>query len=116
MVGQAVTGPLIPTHLTDLTFIIGPDDKKRSLPVISNMLRASSSAFDRMFSGPWAESDKKEIRLPDDDPDAFNLLLEILHHKKKAFSDPPQPVQLLALTVLCHKYDFIALVRDCFIR
>jgi hypothetical protein len=46
-----------------------------------------------------------ELALPEDDPDALELLSNILHHRDDVTPSKPSLTELKALSVLCHKYD-----------
>lgn len=62
-------------------------------------------------SKSWKESQLKTIPLPDDDPEALLLLLQIAHLKFGAIPRTLSFEMLLKLAVLCDKYDVAALVR-----
>jgi hypothetical protein len=63
-----------------------------------------------MLSGPWAESTRRKIPLPDDDPDAFELVLGLLNAHKNPCRLVSDQKSVLALAVLCDKYDLVAKV------
>lgn len=105
--------PLFPAHLADITFVVGNDPAtRRTFSAIRNFLRAESPVFDQMLSGQWADGrTNTPIELPDDDPDAFLLLLELLHHGRSPRDKTPTAKTIFVLARTADKYDFVRLVR-----
>ena len=61
--------------LADVCFIVGSEPVPRRIPAHKYMLAAGSPVFYAMFYGALAE-DKKEIAIPDVEPQAFLNLLK----------------------------------------
>ena len=59
---------------TDIQFVMGEGDKRREFHAHKSVLACASSVFEEMFFGPLPE--ERSIIETDDDPDAFELLLE----------------------------------------
>ena len=103
-----------PAKFADLILVVGQKTgKQRSFHVIKTTLCMHSKAFDRMLKGAWIEGGLKSVQLPEDDPDAFAMLLEILYHKISGHSPCKQKADLVPLTELAEKYDFVPLIRKC---
>lgn len=68
-------------------------------------------AWDKMLSGPYAESTKSEIALPDDDSKTLHILLLIVHLTFKKLPPTLTLYELTTLAFTCDKYDTVALVR-----
>lgn len=93
----------------DLTLLVGKDEE--GFVVSRDMMCGACPSWERMLNGPYAESTKSEIALPDDDPQALRILLLIAH---LTFHKLPPKLTLEELTTLaftCDKYDTVALVR-----
>lgn len=109
-----------------------------SIRVSRRSMALSSPTWAAMFSptSTWLESSSSELPLPDDDPDALLLLLQIahlhfdliplrLHSTPSSPTSPPHPSDdisaatasptpnslLYRVAVLCDKYDCVRLVR-----
>ena len=104
---------IFPARLADITLIVGNGDDKRTFHTLRGMLRAHSPVFDAMLNGRWVEcNNDRPVLCPDDDPDAFELFLRILHHKARRQDAMPKPQLLVNFAKLCDKYDVVPLVRD----
>lgn len=57
------------------------------------------------------EANAKELALPDDDPDALLILLNIAHLNFDILTGPQCFAGLLKLALLCDKYDTAKLIR-----
>ena len=97
----------------DVRFIIGNSEFTKVLRVSSKVLSLASPVFKALFSPKFSEGTAlsisqavPEIRLPDDDPEAMQLILHILHHGKNA--PGILRIELLEkVAVLCDKYDIV---------
>ena len=73
----------------------------QTMKVDSRVLCRSSSVFNRMLKGPFLESkscshNAWEVKLPEDDPQALLIIMDIVHNQYE--HAPAEP----ALDVLCH--------------
>jgi hypothetical protein len=93
----------------DLTLIVGADGVR--FKVSSFAMRMSSPVWKAMLTGPFIESKTKEIRLPEDLPEALLAILKIAHMKFNTLPSSMSRKLLVDLAVLCDKYDLIALIR-----
>ncbi|KAF2497605.1 hypothetical protein BU16DRAFT_319275 [Lophium mytilinum] len=101
--------PVTLANPSDLTLIVGP--LGQSIHVSRGALRLASPVWNTMFSDQWAESSKKEVQFPDDDPEALLIVLGIAHLR---FKERPKVLlyrQLVELAVICDKYDTVAVIR-----
>ncbi|TEA21662.1 hypothetical protein C8034_v003622 [Colletotrichum sidae] len=113
----------------DIVFTVGPstDPNKppRKFRLCSRAMARASPVLDRMLHGNFAESRPPhpaaaaaaaaaatdtnwEVRLPDDDADAFDVLASIAHARFRRVPrvlPPPSIAGLFDLTVLTHYYD-----------
>jgi BTB/POZ domain-containing protein 1/2 len=98
---------LSPT-LSDVTFVVGEDAKVQSIPGHRLILSMSSPVFDAMFNGPSA-TDKTEVRLTDEKPEAFKAVLRYL------YTDKPQLNKKIAMATLysAKKYMLHELEEEC---
>ncbi|KAH8883234.1 hypothetical protein GQ53DRAFT_699818 [Thozetella sp. PMI_491] len=103
--------------LGDLILDVGPDQSR--FLVCSKSLSRASAAWKTMFYGPFAEAKPTGeaaakdwvVQLPEDDPTALTIILDIIHGR---FDDIPQTLEvdaLLNLTILTDKYDLAHLLR-----
>ncbi|KAG5923331.1 hypothetical protein E4U42_004987 [Claviceps africana] len=92
----------------DLTLVVGPFPSK-TMKVDSKVLCRNSSVFSKMLEGPFVESRTRfrpwEVKLPEDNPQALLIIMDIAHNQW--VHAPVKP----ALNTLCHvlalsnKYD-----------
>lgn len=59
---------------TDIKFVMGDGEKRKEFHAHKSILACASPVFEEMFFGP--SPDKRSIIETDDDPDAFEMLLE----------------------------------------
>lgn len=107
-------------HDVDLILTVGPEEDEifASLPVASQVLSSQSSVFSATFGLGYGFKSSLSVRraqllrpmepaviyLGDDDPDALELVLKVLHHRVK---DLPKTVgfdTLVGLAEICEKY------------
>ncbi|TVY46829.1 hypothetical protein LOCC1_G003391 [Lachnellula occidentalis] len=80
--------------------------------VSSKHMKMASSVFKAMLSGPFNEGEtlaatgKVEISLPEDDPVAFTILMNIIHHRSRAVPRKITLKSLVAVAILTDKYEF----------
>jgi len=60
-----------------VTVLVGPDEKRYT--VHKSLLTAQSEYFDRALNGKFKEADEQTIRLTEESPDAFDLLIGWLY-------------------------------------
>lgn len=103
----------------DLKLEVGQRASKQTFVVCSKALSRASKPFKTMLYGPYAESKPTSqtinpewtVTLPDDNPDALAVLLNIVHG---IFEKVPATVdrgQLFRITVLTDKYDMTHILR-----
>jgi len=112
---KSLMSPL-PAGIANLTIHVGLEDNNnaaRSFPVISETLRLHSGVFNAMLrpGGPFLENGAKEVRFPKDDPDAFEIALNILHHQLGRIPEKLTLRELFNLATLADKYDLITTIR-----
>jgi BTB/POZ domain len=93
--------------LANLTLHVG----KRRFAAVREILCLASPVFNAMLhpQGRWNDSTHPEVAFPEDDPEAFEIALQIIHHRI-----PSRELdfdQLLSLSVLSDKYDLAHLTR-----
>lgn len=84
--------------------------------VCSRALSRVSPVFDKMLYGRFAESKAEAngewlVQLPEDDPTAMPLLLNIIHGRFSDVVHPRTEQELFEITVLTDKYDLTHLLR-----
>lgn len=97
---------------------VGAEPSEIRMRVSSRHLILVSSVFERLLKGAFAESHSLrstgtlEIRLPEDAPKAFEIILNIIHgHTKKV----PRKVAIELLTQICvlvdkYRFDEVAMI------
>lgn len=95
----------------DVYLLIGPEASQVGIKVLSSLLVLISPYFCTLFGPRFREgadvADGKEIRLEDDDLEAFTLLCRIIH-MKCALSDQPLSLEeLLELAIVADKYQCV---------
>lgn len=94
----------------------------REFLVSSKILILASSVFKAMLKSrfregiPRSAQDPLYLPLPDDDPEALNLIVKILHFLANAEDESPTVDQLFTLASLCDKYDLMAVMRCYLLR
>lgn len=98
------------------------DQKKNPMQIFvvcSKALRRVSKPFRTMLYGPFAESKHRQsdptsiwtVKLPEDDPKAFNILLNIIHNKFELVPGSMGRDDLFHVTVLTNKYDITDIIQ-----
>ncbi|KAI1504928.1 hypothetical protein F5X99DRAFT_416338 [Biscogniauxia marginata] len=105
----------------DLGLAAGEGDYITLFIVCSTVLSRASRVLDKMLHGGFTESKELQpqnsewiVRLPDDDPDALEVFLNIAHNRFQhvsSFGARITPKRLYDLTVLADKYDLTHLLR-----
>ncbi|KAF4806531.1 hypothetical protein CGCSCA5_v014290 [Colletotrichum siamense] len=125
---KAVMPPPTPTTTFDskgdLHLVVGSDVRDgdpSTFLVCSKTLARSSSVFDKMLFGPFAESrpspesSKQEsawvVHLPEDDPDHMEAVLNILHLKFREIPRHLLPPLFSGMIVIADKYDCIGIFK-----
>lgn len=101
--------------VANLTLHIGQEENGQPLKrflVISENMRLASPVWNAMLKpdGPFTENGAKEVRFPEDDPHAFEVILRILHHQPSSLPDKLGFPLLLDLSFLVDKYEIRHLV------
>jgi hypothetical protein len=95
----------------DVLFELGGSELKTFILVSSKVLTLTSPVFAAMFRNRFQEGTNLSsgclhpIPLPDDDPAAFTLLCNILHHRSSEIPLAIDFDSLANLAILCDKYD-----------
>jgi hypothetical protein len=81
--------------------------------VISETLRLASPVWNSMLrpDGPFLENGAKEVRFPEDDAYAFEIILRVLHHRVDTLPSKLTIDTLFHLAVMIDKYSLQTLVR-----
>jgi len=93
----------------DVIFVVG--DEKRQLRVHSLFLRTVSIVFDAMLGPRYSEGANlssnvpKIIPLPEDDPEAMEIIFSIIHYRLDTFSDQLGSEAVFRLAIAIDKYD-----------
>lgn len=87
-----------------------PDESyKKRYVVSSKAMSLASPVWKAMFNGKFREGAKSgEVPLPDDDPWALEVMLNFAHLRFAAITEPTI-AELVKLTLICDKYDLVAL-------
>ena len=91
--------------------LVGEEAKQRRLQVSSFMLRAASKTFNVMFGPDFQEGRElsftrpKDVMLPDDDPEAIELICRIVHLHNDELPETLKPDQILSFARLVDKYE-----------
>ncbi|KAJ5017600.1 hypothetical protein K4K57_008197 [Colletotrichum sp. SAR 10_99] len=104
----------------DLNLCVGADhtDEPTTFVVCSKTLARSSPVLKAMLYGRFAESNRPKeshedwvVDLPDDEPEAFAVFLNIIHSIFHEIPRKPNVCSVYNLLVVLDKYDCIALVQ-----
>ena len=88
-------------------------------------MKLASKVFKAMLSGPFKEGEtlaatgNTEISLPEDDPVAFEVIMNIIHNRSKAIPRKMTLESLVAVAVLTDKYEFqqvVEMVSDIWLQ
>lgn len=103
----------------DLYLIVGKSPPQEML-VESRTLCRSSVVFQKMLSNRFAEAkpDKGrwEVKLPDDNPDAFAILMDMMHGVYDRTTVDLGLSQIFGVCVLTNKYDMAQILRPMAFR
>jgi hypothetical protein len=107
-VHKRVASLFLCSNWSDVTFVVGKHPRVQSFPGHRIVLSMSSTVFEAMFDGPLA-SDKAEVRLTDEDPEAFKTVLRYL------YTDEPQLNEKIVMATLhsAKKYKLDRLKEEC---
>ncbi|KAF9698177.1 hypothetical protein EKO04_003371 [Ascochyta lentis] len=98
----------------DLTLIVGTPGRTNgqvAFRVNKGSLRHASDIWTKMLTGVWAESKQTEIEFPDDNPQAFHVVLLIAHLQIGALPAQLGLVDMMNLAILTDKYNLVKLIR-----
>ncbi|KAI1763286.1 hypothetical protein GGR53DRAFT_371647 [Hypoxylon sp. FL1150] len=113
--GIAESSPVAIAPDGDVIFVVG--DEQRRLRVHSVFLRTVSSVFRAMLGPHFREGANLSsdcptvIPLPDDDPEAMEVIFNIVHFRLDAVKERYEPGELLCLAVATDKYDMTGALR-----
>ncbi|KAI4634342.1 hypothetical protein J4E83_001660 [Alternaria metachromatica] len=62
-----------------VTVIVGKEPDQQRFSVHEGIMCARSEFFQRAMNGNWTESKERIIRLPEDDPEIFNIYINFLY-------------------------------------
>lgn len=101
----------------DLRLEVGPNTDKQTFLVCSKALARVSNPFKAMLYGGFAEGKPQNedsnwtVALPEDDPEAFATILNIIHNKYAMVREMVTRTQLFHIAVLTDKYDMTGVLR-----
>lgn len=98
----------------DLTLIVGTPKKaqgQKAFRVNRGSMRNVSDIWTKMLAGDWAERNKSEIELPDDDWRALLLVVRMAHLQFNLLPEVLGMRNLAALAVLTDKYNLTEVVQ-----
>ncbi|KAH7302891.1 hypothetical protein B0I35DRAFT_197159 [Stachybotrys elegans] len=93
----------------DLVFVVGSE--QRRLRVHSQQVRNASPAFNTMFQPKFKEGQallqegSAEVELPEDNADALEIILQVIHGYSDQVPTTLEPSRLLEVARACEKYD-----------
>lgn len=109
--------PISPRGDIILTVPCQSYDRLKSFRVSTNVLSHASPVFDRLFHGHMDEANKLKdgedslVHLGEDDGDAMEIILRVLHHDTCDFVAPTELEALASLALHCDKYDCYYILR-----
>ncbi|GKT63359.1 nuclear pore protein [Colletotrichum tofieldiae] len=90
-------------------------EPEKSFRVCASALRRSSQVWKKMLFGPFKESKPAFgtwlVHLPDDDPDALGILLNIIHANFPLVPTTPNLAELYEVFRMANKYDMIPALK-----
>ncbi|KXH34838.1 hypothetical protein CSAL01_00419 [Colletotrichum salicis] len=101
----------------DLTLVAGQQTGKpeKSFHVCASALRRSSQVWKKMLFGPFKESKPAFgpwlVNLPEDDPDALEIILNIIHANFPLVPNTPDLFELYEIFQMANKYDMIPALK-----
>ncbi|GKT40278.1 uncharacterized protein ColSpa_00459 [Colletotrichum spaethianum] len=91
------------------------EEPEKSFRVCTSALRRSSQVWKKMLFGPFKESKPAFgtwlVNLPDDDPDALGILLNIIHANFPLVPTAPSLAELYEVFRMANKYDMIPALK-----
>ena len=98
--------------LGNATLIVGkPGSSQTRLIVSRDAMRHASPVWNNMFTPEkWSESSEQPVLMPDDNPEALLVIMQIAHLQFKQVPPAPGPNSLLQMGILCDKYNLFDLV------
>jgi hypothetical protein len=103
-------------NLSDATFLVGRHSYVQTFPCHRHILRVASPVFDAMLNGPEAKDKTKDkfahnpvIRLTDQDPQAFEVILKYLYTDKLELNDKT----IMTTLHSARKYKLDKLQEEC---
>ncbi|KAE9988241.1 hypothetical protein EG327_003455 [Venturia inaequalis] len=95
----------------DLTLIVGEGEDKTQYVVCRRTICGVCKSWNAMFT-KFSEAFAPEVELPDDNPQAILILLQIAHLRFDQLPGGAMSLQELnRLAIVCDKYDAVATVR-----
>ncbi|KAE9969229.1 hypothetical protein BLS_005448 [Venturia inaequalis] len=98
----------------DLMLVVGEDfGPAHRFRVSRDAMCMASSVWRAMLSrdGQFSEATQKEVTFPDDNPEAFYLILQVAHLQFTEALKQMNIEDLVEVAILCDKYDTVAIVR-----
>ena len=104
---------------TDRCVVVGDGEDARTFGVSSYAMCLACPAWERMFKPPdpnaritYVEQSAPEITFPDDDPEAMELVLRVVHRSQTTREEPPDVELVTNIAMLCDKYDLVYEMKD----
>jgi hypothetical protein len=99
----------------DLKFTVGPDGNCEEMLVDSRAVCRASPVFRKMLRGPFVEAQPEtgewNVRLPEDDAEAFAVLMDIIHIQTDRTPWSPFIPEFYEIVKLADKYDMMRVLR-----
>lgn len=91
------------------------DKPEKSFHVCASALRRSSQVWKKMLFGPFKESKPAfgpwVVNLPEDDPEALEIILNIIHANFPLVPNTPSIFELYEIFQMANKYDMIPALK-----
>lgn len=102
--------------VADLTVHVGEDkygQPVKSFKVLASIMRMHSPSWDAMLrpDGSFAENGSNDVRFPDDDANAFEVVLNVLHGHPDLVPNTFTLEALYDLAILCDEYFVVTPIR-----
>lgn len=112
---KSLLSPL-PAGLSNLTAHLGQDAEKRpvkSFEVLAEVLPMHSSVWNAMLrpDGRFLEARAKELTFPDDDSDAFEVVLAVVHGQFDGIPEEMAFSMLKHLLTIIDRYDLSKIMK-----
>ena len=99
-------------EVSDVVFIVGPN--KQEILGYKQLLSLSNDVFNAQFNNQYLDKNTDEIRIPDLDPEAFNLFLQFLYFGEFEINDDEKSLDLiLKIYEIGHRYLTKHLMEIC---